>query len=196
MVIQGLEDEVWKPVLDYEGFYEASSLGRIKSLGKVLTVNSGRTGGHKKVQSACLMKPFLNKKGYLTVVLSKLGIKKTKPVHRLVLEAFTGKDTRQVNHIDGIKINNKVLNLEWVTAKENSLHATRVLGKKRGKDAPKAKLTEVDVRMIVMLLNAGYSQREIAKVFSVTNGAIYRIQHGFNWSWLTGYDRKGGEQCL
>ena len=190
MVIQDLEDEVWKPVIDYEGFYEVSSLGRVKSLEKVLTVSSDRTGGHKKSQSACVMKPFLNKKGYLTVVLSRLGVKKTKPVHRLVLEAFLGKDTRQVNHIDGVKTNNKVSNLEWATAKENSLHATRVLGKKRGKDAPKAKLTETDVRLIVMLLNAGYSQREVAKVFNVTNGAIYRIQHGYSWAWLTGYGER------
>ena len=107
--------EIWKDIAGYEGIYEISSLGNIKSYyaknGRL--VNTGR-----------LISGKLDKDGYREVALSKGGHVKYTRVHRLVAEAFIDGDTSlDVNHKDGNKLNNAVDNLEWVTAKENIQHA-------------------------------------------------------------------------
>jgi hypothetical protein len=100
--------EIWKPVMGHEGLYEVSSLGRVKSL------------FYKKTQNDGIMRLCLDKYGYLYVQLRKRKYK----VHRLVAEAFLGGiplDT--VHHINGIKDDNRVKNLEWATWKQqNQVH--------------------------------------------------------------------------
>ena len=101
--------EEWKPVKDYEGYYEVSNCGNIRS-----------SKTHK------FLKQRLNK-GYPVVKLHKDSKMSTKSVHRIVASAFIKNplDKREVNHLDEDKINNNVANLQWCTAKENSNWGTR-----------------------------------------------------------------------
>lgn len=83
---------------------------------------SKRKNGWSKERGWMELKQTKNKNGYLTVRINKV----TKSVHRLVLSSFTGKNNLFVNHIDGIKTNNKLINLEWVTNSENLNHAVSI----------------------------------------------------------------------
>lgn len=102
-------EEIWRDIPNYEGLYQASTLGRIRSY--------GRSGTKGKILS-----PSIDKGGYLRVILSKEGIHKCMLVHRLVALTFIplvdGKTF--INHINTIRTDNKVENLEWCTSKENS----------------------------------------------------------------------------
>ena len=109
--------EVWKPIEGYEGRYEVSNLGRVKSLSRTV-INTGRV---LKEKYNCL---HLKRGGYYSVLLSNDGVKKTILLHQLVAKAFIENkgNHRAVNHIDGDKLNNRVDNLEWVSSRENSCH--------------------------------------------------------------------------
>ena len=107
-------NEIWKDIKGYEGKYQVSSLGNVKSLlDKQLN------------KREIILKPSLNHKGYLRVYLSKDSKKSTKTIHRLVAETFIPnlESKKTVNHIDGNKINNRVDNLEWLSNTENQKHA-------------------------------------------------------------------------
>lgn len=107
--------EIWKDIPEYEGYYQISNLGRIKSL---ISFN-----GHKFIHKEKILKPQKNR--YLTVRLAKNKNIKQYTVHRLVAKVFLlNKENKPcVNHIDGNKYNNNINNLEWVTYKENTAHA-------------------------------------------------------------------------
>ena len=110
---------MWKEVKDYEGIYEVSDNGEIRSLGRFVTNN-----GTEVWIEGTMKTTRQTKQGYVLVDLWKDGKGKTYKVHRLVAEAYIpnpeGKET--VNHIDGNKANNNVSNLEWATQKEQNLH--------------------------------------------------------------------------
>lgn len=181
--------EEWRPVKEYEGYYEVSNLGNIRSVSRVELQPIGRheqswtrtrQGRDKAVR--------INNLGYVQVILYKDGKGTGKLVHRLVAESFVENplSNKEVNHKDGVRDNNIYMNLEWVTRSENALHGTRVLGKNRGSENRCSKLTEEEVLEISKLLKQGESQTEISKLFNTTSGCVYRIAHGHNWSWLTG----------
>ena len=109
--------EEWKAIEGYEGLYEISNLGRVKSLGRIDRFN--------KKWNCRIMKPTYVGKHYQMVRLCKDGKTKNMKVHRLVAEAFVSNPDNkpQVNHIDGNKDNNCASNLEWVTNSENQIHA-------------------------------------------------------------------------
>lgn len=100
--------EEWRPVVGWEGAYEVSSLG------KVWSIRSGR-----------LLKPWVNKSGYLVVTASLKGVRKHLLVHREVLKSFEGVSDLHGLHWDGDKANNKLDNLRWGTASENMYDAVR-----------------------------------------------------------------------
>lgn len=121
--------EIWKDIKGYEGLYQVSSFGRIKSLDRYV----GYKGKADKMRllKGEEKKGTVTAKGYLKVTLFKNGYGKTREIQRLVAEAFIENplNKEQVNHIDGNKQNNHVENLEWCSPKENTIHAIRVLRK-------------------------------------------------------------------
>lgn len=113
-------NEIWKDVVGYEGLYQVSNLGRVKSLEHfVPTKNGAVRNSPSKIRINC----FDGK--YYHVILYKQGRRKVALVHRLVADAFIPNPNNlpQVNHKDGNKLNNNMDNLEWCSAQDNILHA-------------------------------------------------------------------------
>ena len=117
-------EEVWKDIKGYEGLYQVSNLGRIKSLKRFKK-------NHSKLQKVNekILKLYINKRnGYVYRNLNKNSLEKNHRVHRLVAETFIPNPNNlpQINHKDGNKQNNCVDNLEWCTCKENMQHAYKL----------------------------------------------------------------------
>jgi hypothetical protein len=114
------EIEIWKPIKDYEGLYEVSNLGRVKSLEKTL---KNRFNYYKTKEK--ILKPNIGYGGYAFQKIGTEGLnQKTFAIHRLVADAFLTKKNELdiVNHLDLNKTNNKLSNLEWVNFRENVTH--------------------------------------------------------------------------
>lgn len=112
---------IWKPIKGYENLYEISSSGLVRGLIRVIKTISH---GNRKFNSK-ILKSRLNNYGYEEVRLSKNGISKTHFIHRLIAENFISNpdNKKEVNHKNGIKDDNRIENLEWVTHSENMIHA-------------------------------------------------------------------------
>lgn len=121
--------EIWKDIKNYEGLYQVSNLGRIKSLSRtVYQYNYMAKKDIKITFKGKIRKPRMSKDGYYIINLNKDGKMTTYRVHRLVGEQFVeNKENKPyINHKDGNKLNNNVDNLEWCTAKENSIHGWKI----------------------------------------------------------------------
>jgi len=115
-----IQQEIWKPILGYVGFYEVSNFGNVKSLER----KAKRKNNSFFIEKEKVLKINTSNR-YGAVKLCKLGNVVRYSVHRLVATAFlpNAENKSQVNHIDGNKLNNHVDNLEWNTHQENSTHA-------------------------------------------------------------------------
>lgn len=111
--------EEWKDIEGYEGLYQISSLGNVKSLKRLVKIS--KTKEKYKEVPEHILKPTKNRYGYLYVSLARNGVSKNVRIHRVVAETFLEKSPlkTQVNHINGKKTDNRLENLEWVTCKEN-----------------------------------------------------------------------------
>lgn len=113
--------EIWKDIKNYEGLYQVSNLGNVKSLKRYVNTN----GGAKRIVREKILKPVIDNTGYYVVSLWKENICTRTHIHRIVIENFVPNFLNKpfVNHIDGNKLNNCITNLEWCTPQENNVHA-------------------------------------------------------------------------
>ena len=161
--------EVWRDVLGHEETHEVSSLGMVR------TKHSGR-----------ILALWVRRCGYRTVTLCVPGrLKLCRDVHRLVTEAFLGPrpDGLFVNHINGIKTDNRLENLEYVTPRENIMHAIRtgLMKHSFGESHRSAKLTVAKVLEIRSLLPTTL-RSVLAKQFGVSYHAIRKIEKRLSWA--------------
>lgn len=174
--------EIWRDTPGYEGFYQVSDTGKIKSIPRTDRVGRSSPGR--------MMALAVNKRwGRLQVSLWKNGRGRTWKVHTLVALAFLGPQPKDmdVNHRDGNKLNNCASNLEYVTRKENIHHACAMgLIDKRGEKHHGAKLAEEDVIAIRAAHADGAKGVELAAQYGVAKSQISRIVNGTRWGNLAG----------
>lgn len=166
--------EIWKDIIGYEGLYQVSSYGRIKSLPKKRTLR-GRIYFTKEI----LRIPVLHKNGYLQITLYKDKVT-IYSVHRLVALAFISNPhkKKEVNHLDGNKLNNDYKNLEWSTPSENSKHSYKIglRSAPKGEHSPVAKLTNQQAADIRKLFDmGGYTKSQLSKIYFVDPNTINQI---------------------
>ena len=172
--------EVWADVDGYEGTYQISNLGNVKSLDRVTT----RKNGRKLTIKGQLLRQQKNHRGYLRVKLKLNGKERAFSAHRLVAQAFLPnlENKPQVNHLNGIKYDNNVCNLEWCTQAENIEHAfangLMAVGERHGN----SRLTLEQVIFIKQLLELRENSiTDIAKRFMVGVSTIHDIKSGRQW---------------
>ena len=149
-------EEEWRPIKDYEGLYEVSNMGRVKSLKRCDAL--GRKKEEKILSGRC------NKYGYLRVNLYKNGIRKDFFIHRLVAEVFipNPENKPDVDHINTIRTDNRDKNLRWVTPKENR---NNELTKKHNSESQKGKIVSEETR------------KKLSESHKGENSSMYGKQH-------------------
>jgi len=176
-----MQKEIWKDVPNYDGLYQVSNLGRIKSLNKKNKIKE-----LKGIDTTRILKLRESKDGYLYTVFSIDKVRKTVKAHRLVAESFLDNKENKpcVNHINGIKTDNRVENLEWCTYSENTKHAVKI-GLKKGVKGEKSHLSKLninDVNNIRLLYSKGnVPQLKLAKTFNISQSQVNRIVNKKNW---------------
>jgi hypothetical protein len=169
--------EEWRSIPEFIG-YEVSSLGRVRSIDRVCGNRPGITKGR-------LLTPFINRRGYLEVIIRKNSKSTAKIVHRLVAKTFLSnfENKPQVNHIDGNKQNNSLENLEWVTNSQNQKHAY-LLGlqpSRAGEMNNNTTLKNRDVGNLKEIYNSGKTASEVSKITGVSIQIIRSIIYGRTW---------------
>lgn len=174
-----MSNEVWKDVVGWEGFYQVSDRGRVRSLDRY--IETSRTKPY--LVKGRVMKQKTSKQGYKVISFKNKDVTANPVVHRLVAIAFIPNPDNlpQVNHIDGNKSNNDFTNLEWCTAKENINHAFMLGLKPQGEDSPYAKIDELTAHKICDMLSKGIPNTEIARILGITKSTVSKIKSGKSW---------------
>jgi hypothetical protein len=174
--MDSVPSERWLPVVGYEGLYEVSDLGRVRSLPRQTA--RGILGGR-------VLKPQPNTGGYLMVRTSRQSKCPTRLVHRLVLEAFVGPcpDGMETLHGPGGKLDNRLVNIRWGTPVENQRDMIRdgTVPDRHGERNSRAKLTWAIVLECRRRGADGESHRALAREFGVTRSVMWRALKGESW---------------
>lgn len=171
-MVHNLDNEIWVPVNGYEGIYEVSNMGRIKTLARTYY-----GGVCPVIMKEKLRKFHTKKKGYLALLLSKDTIDVNTTVHRVVAKNFipNPENKPQVNHKNGNPSDNRVENLEWCTNQENMTHSWKVLNRKswpqpKGADSPLSKKICCDNFGLVF-----NSIKEACEILDVNNTRVTEV---------------------
>ena len=177
-------NEIWKDVVGYEGLYQVSNMGRVRSLDRIESV-----GSHTRPRKGRILRQSLATNGYLFVRLCKNNHYTNKRINRLVAETFipNSDSTLVVDHIDGNKLNNRLDNLEWCTQSENSVRAFEMGLRKsqKGESHGRVKLSDEDVKYIRMSYipyDKEFGCHGLAKKYNVSPGHICSIIKGVYWN--------------
>ncbi len=166
--------EIWKPIKNYEGIYEVSNKGRVRSLDRFNPANHKLKG--------VILKPRLSRDGYMRINLHKSNIQKTLEIHRLVAEVFIDNSNNlpMTGHWNDIKTDNNINNLYWTTAKENVTHNGMHLRRAR-KLCKKIQGTLNDVVIVfsstVEASKSGFGKSGIEKCLAGTR----KTHKGYKW---------------
>ncbi len=169
--------EEWRDIKGYEGSYQISNLGRIKTF---------------KVRANFYPDGVISK-GYMAGEYMVASITKNKKrrglcIHKLIAHAFIPNplNRNEVNHIDGNKLNNAIENLEWCTHSENVIHAFKtglMVGHiRRGEKSNNHKLSSIDVSIIKSAREEGFTQKQIATYFKISQANVSFITHNKRWN--------------
>ena len=181
-------EEVWRDVKGYEGLYQVSSEGRVKTLARTCNTK----GGSKRTVKERILKPWLQKDGYLLVGLNVDGKRKTATVHRLVCKAFHDNldNKPEINHINEDKADNRACNLEWCTRRENVNHGSRndraANGIAKALSKPVGQYT-LDDKLIKIWPSANEAERQAGFCHSTISQAAngkYKQGYGFIWKYI------------
>lgn len=177
-------EEVWKDIPGYEGYYQVSNLGFVRSLDREMVINHPIGGLRTVFKEGKLLKNKLNNHGKIMVSLSKQNQVKEVQVHRLVLLAFIGEpsDGRECCHKNDNQTDNRLENLYWGTRMENIADKYRNGKQLMGSEVITHKLKECEVWLIKKLLETKkYSDVFISKMFRVDITTIQKIKCCINW---------------
>jgi hypothetical protein len=185
-----MEKEIWRDIAGYEGYYQVSNFGRVRSLDKMQNYN-----GSARLHKGKILKPNNDGRGYLIVDLSKNNRSVTRTIHRLVAMAFLDNPNNlpQVNHKDEVKTNNFVFvnedgtvdydksNLEWCTVSYNVNYGNAAVerGLKQRNDRNKSKLTAM-YTLDGNLIDIYPSAREASRLTGIPKTLIYKCCKGEN----------------
>lgn len=176
--------ERWLPIVGFEGYYEVSDLGRVRSLARVhaLKTKYGTTTTRPtrpKILKGCIRR----RGGYRTYYLMRDGVAVNRMVQSLVLEAFVGPRPARMQacHFDGDTRNNALSNLRWDTSAGNHNDKKRHGTVPSGAKNYFARLSEESVREIKSMLSSGKKPPSIAPLFRVHPSTIYLIKQGKTW---------------
>ena len=169
--------EIWKDIKDYEGHYQISNFGRIKSIDRIIIYADHRIYKYKSKILKCELT-----KGYLTVKLYLATNKRAYRLNRLVAQAFivNPKNKPEVNHRDGNKLNNHITNLEWMTFDENMAHSAKNGLSASGERNGRSKLNEFQINVIRKC--SGLTNAELADIFTVSKSNISFIKTRKTWN--------------
>lgn len=171
--------EAWKPVVGYEGLYEVSDQGRVKRVKTTTSTRAGRLIGG------------INNHGYAMVTLCKNGRLEYMAIHRAVMRAFVGPCAigTQVDHVNGVKTDNRLSNLEYVSPSENTRrsYALGFSRGKRGQENSRAKLSNRKAKSLKLKCVADKSRGSLgrlAKKYNVSPSLVCAIRNGRAWQWM------------
>ena len=180
--------EIWKDIKNYEGLYQVSNFGRIKALERTVQGRWGEQHLQEKILAL-----YKDKKGYMIAYLYKNNIKKALKVHRIVAEAFLQNldNKREIDHINRIKDDNRVENLRWVTAKENSANRNTINTEKAKRKRAKYVVSVKNNRISIYRSSVSASKRLGIKSSPIgqccNSPKRHKTYKGYRWLYLKRY---------
>lgn len=180
--------EQWKAIPGFEGYYEASTLGNIRSVSRKVIIH-GASGDYERSLKSKPMTPLPDGKGYyLMVELSRDGRSKRYLIHRLVAQTFieNPESLPEVNHKDENKRNNRVDNLEWCTHAYNNNYGSKKTAS-RGEGNAQCKFSEATILELKRQYKPNdpeFGTKGLSEKFGISISHVSAIIHGRRWGWL------------
>jgi hypothetical protein len=174
-------NEIWKDIPKFNNEYQISNFGKIRSKHAVIIRSNGTT--HTRVSK--ILKPAKSKDGYYKGAVCVDKKMRTYCIHRLVAEAFCFKsyETQEVNHINGVKTDNRAENLEWCNRSENILHALRLglLIPRKGSQKTESKMDEATAKKLKEMIANGIKRSLVCEQLGITVHMYKDVQRGKTW---------------